>query len=110
MKDLGASWAGGGHRGGLKEKAALIGIKIKERYARANDTELWPEHREAFETFCACATQWRVIAGMGGAIHQGIDYTALESVMRMRGIEDQAASFEQIRLIESGALGVINKR
>lgn len=47
---------------------------------------------------------------MGGAIHQGIDYTALESVMRMRGIEDQAASFEQIRLIESGALGVINKR
>ncbi|WP_083633040.1 DUF1799 domain-containing protein [Chromohalobacter japonicus] len=54
----------------------MIGITIKERYAHANDTELWAEHREAFETFCACATQWHVIAGMDGAVHQGIDYTA----------------------------------
>ncbi|WIX35064.1 DUF1799 domain-containing protein [Salinicola sp. JS01] len=83
---------------------------MKSSYARNNDTQLWPEHREAYEIFGACATQWRVIAGVGNAIHQGIDYTALESVMRMRGVEDTAARFEQIRHIEAGALGVINKR
>ncbi|MGM8931385.1 DUF1799 domain-containing protein [Salinicola halophyticus] len=88
----------------------MIGVRIKNRYARSNDTELWPDHREAFELFGACATQWRVIAGMGGVHHQGIDYPALESVMRMRGIADQPARFEQIRHIEAGALSVMNKR
>lgn len=88
----------------------MIGVRIKNSYARAHDTELWPEHREAYEIFGACATQWRVIAGMGNAIHQGIDYTALESVMRMRGVEDQSTRFEQIRHIEAGALSVMNKK
>ena len=88
----------------------MIGVRIKDRYARASDIELWPAHREAFELFAACATQWRVIAGMAGVHHQGIDYPALESVMRMKGVDDQPTRFEQIQHIEAGALGVINKR
>ena len=30
--------------------------------------------------------------------------------MRMRGVEDQPTRFDQIRHIEAGALGVMNKR
>lgn len=60
--------------------------------------------------FTACSRQWRVVAGMGGVFHQGIEVTALESVMRMRGIEDQSARLDQIRHIETGALEVLNER
>ena len=50
----------------------------------------------------ACATQWR-LRPMGGV--QGIDYSALESVMRMMGVKRRADVFRQVRLIERGAPG-----
>ncbi|RTR02055.1 hypothetical protein EKG36_13090 [Halomonas nitroreducens] len=69
---------------------------------------MWEEHWPALRVFLACRTQWRVIAGMGGAVHQGLDYPALESVMRMQGVEDAAAMLEQVQQLEGGALEVIN--
>ncbi|MES1927543.1 hypothetical protein T31B1_19587 [Salinisphaera sp. T31B1] len=59
--------------------------------------------------FAACGTQWRVIAGPGAVIHQGLEYTAVESVMRMRGVEDQAQCLDHIQHIERGALDELNK-
>lgn len=72
--------------------------------------ELWEEHATAFGVFRACRTQWRIVAGMGGAHYQGLDYTAMESVMRMQGIEPSAELLEQIQHIEAGAVGVMNDR
>ena len=44
---------------------------------------------------------------MGGM--QGIDYTALKTVLEINEIEDKKKAFNEIRLIESGALREIRK-
>lgn len=41
--------------------------------------------------------------------YQGLDRTAVLSVMQMFGVKDTKTVLAQIRLIESGALKVLNK-
>lgn len=60
---------------------------------------------EAFRLFLSCATQWR-LKPMGGL--QGIDYPSLESIMRMQGVKNRPERFNQVRLIERGALARFN--
>lgn len=62
------------------------------------DDDNWP----AWLVFGACSTQWR-LAPMGGV--QGLDYPALESVMRMMTVKNRPEMFHKVRLIERGALG-----
>ena len=69
---------------------------------------MWEEHWEALQVFFACRTQWRIIAGTAGAQHQGLDYPAVESVMRMRGVTDTAQMLERLQYIEAGALEALN--
>lgn len=59
------------------------------------------ENLEAWQVFTACATQWRLLP-MGGI--QGLDYTGLQSVLAMRGVESTRETFEKVQLIEQGAL------
>ncbi len=47
---------------------------------------LWPEHEEAVRVFLACRTQWRV--GFDGPT--GLDYTGVESLIRMRRLVQRA--------------------
>lgn len=57
-------------------------------------------------------TQWRVVAGMGGAHHQGIDYTALYGHPKFARLEfdEQDALLAQVQYIEAGALDAINEQ
>lgn len=70
--------------------------------------EIWPENWLAFEVFAAMQTQWR--AGMNGAT--GLDYAALEPVMRLHGIpkRKRAEVFEAVRLMEGEALAVMREK
>jgi len=55
-------------------------------------------------------TQWRVVAGMGGAHHQGIDYTALYGHPKYArlGFDEQDELLAQVQHIEAGALAALN--
>lgn len=56
-----------------------------------------------------CATQWRY-AGMDG-IRTGLDYAAVESVIRMTIPEsDRTAVFEGVQIMEYEALSVFAER
>lgn len=79
-----------------------------EHFEKQEDFELFAENEQAFEVFTACATQWRY-AGMSGQA-LGLDYPALQSVMQMLEVDNQSAVFQQVRLIESGALSVMNQK
>ncbi|XNS32350.1 DUF1799 domain-containing protein [Halomonas cupida] len=71
---------------------------------------VWPEHWRALQVFLDCGTQWRLMpVGMGGVFFQGLDYSALEAVMRMHAVDDTAAMLRQVQAIERGALEVINR-
>lgn len=53
--------------------------------------------------FQACATQWR--SGMGGVT--GLDYNVLPWLMKLQGIEDEAAALADLRIMERAALNTI---
>jgi hypothetical protein len=72
---------------------------------------VWEEHWPALELFNSLRTQWRVIAGMGGVHHQGIDYTALYGHPKFARLnhQEQDALLAQIQHIETGALDALNE-
>ncbi|GAA3704367.1 hypothetical protein GCM10022421_08980 [Oceanisphaera sediminis] len=111
---LGRTWAEGGQGGKneLDADLAVLGIQLDARHTEPEKTELWAEHIEAFELFAACSSQWRIVAGMGGAFYQGLDAAALAATMDMLGIEQghRRERLQQVRQIESGALEVLNKK
>lgn len=68
-------------------------------------TEVWPDNWVIVDVFMSMMTQWRIChAGM-----TGLDYTALEAVMRIAGVQDddRADVFAGIRIMEAEALRVI---
>lgn len=70
--------------------------------AEEEDFYLLPENHKAWELFCACSTQWRV--GMAGPT--GLDYPAVESVMRIFCVKQkhQKDLLWRIQHLERGAL------
>lgn len=53
------------------------------------------------------STQW-VYAGMGSVV--GLDYCALEAVMRFQRVKDRRDCFHRIRIMEAEALKLIRER
>jgi len=70
--------------------------------------ECWPEHQAALSVFYKLTTQWRT--GFAGAT--GLDYGALPTVFRLAGVPraDWSALFEDIRVMERGALHYMRER
>ena len=92
----------------------------------------WP----TLQIFIQCQTQWRVVLGLGGVLYQGLDYSSVAAVLALQpkpheGEEEEEEeeshpplsdeveveveveeihpfSFSDLRLIEAGALGVLN--
>ncbi len=73
-----------------------------------SEVGIWPDNWDAFELFAALQTQWR--SGMAGPV--GLDYTAIEPVMRLQGIKkrDRREVFESVRLMELEALSVMRSK
>lgn len=82
--------------------AALAGV----RAARRHDCELLPDVAPALELFDALATQWRWLGGMAGAQRTGLDYAAVETVLRLKRIPRQTWSerFADLQVMERAAL------
>lgn len=67
--------------------------------------ENWP----AINLFLQCQTQWRYISGMTGSVRTGLDYQAVETVMRLAyPNEDHATLFKKLQIIEREALPLLN--
>ena len=57
--------------------------------------------------FLRMATQWNV-AGMGG--YTGLNYPALEMLMRLYSVDDPVALFEGLQVMELEALLLLNEQ
>lgn len=71
------------------------------------DFAVYPENWEAVQLFLKLGTQWRVGA-MGGFF--GLDYSSVESTMRICRVRKKRKVFEQLRIMEVAALPVLNKK
>lgn len=70
--------------------------------------EIWDINATAMRVFLDMATQWRVtvLATMDRALlkRTGLDYVALEGVMRLRRVKKRSRVFDQVRVLEQAAL------
>lgn len=100
-----------GVRGGendLEADFAMFGEpppELREYLSKGADFELWPENELPLSIFIATQTQWR----QGPAGPSGMDYTGVESALRLMRIEATAELFQQIRLMERTALDCLAK-
>lgn len=73
-----------------------------------SDCLVYPDCWPSVALFMDMNTQWRI--GFGGPT--GLDYTALSTVMKFRGIKDDEACdvFSDIQVMESAALELFQSR
>jgi len=75
--------------------------------------EVWPENAQIVEVFMALHSQWDIVANEGRLIRTGINYSRLETVLKLkRGIKrkDWADIFDGIRVMELEALTVMAEK
>jgi len=72
----------------------------------ALDFEVLEENWQSVQMFLRCQTQWRTT--MGGVL--GLDYGALAWLFRLYEVKDQRAVLEDLQVMESAAMLVMNER
>ena len=70
------------------------------------DFEVWDENWEAMMMFLRMQTQWNV--SMNGLV--GLNYQALEILIRLYKIEEPLKLFERVQVIERAALVKMNSK
>lgn len=77
--------------------------------AVAEAFEVMAQNVDCFRIWLACETQWRAIAGMGPIIWLGLDYSAVDVVLRRSSAERQDEIFADLRLMEDVALSTFRE-
>lgn len=97
---------------GVPEEELYKFIGESKPVQQEQDFEIWQENWQTFIFFEALSTQWKIISGMGGAQVIGLDYPAIETMMRIKNIprKTQAPLFLQLQIMEREALDVMNKK
>lgn len=67
---------------------------------------MFEENWAVVEMFLRLQTQWRM--SMSGVL--GLDYVAVEWMLRLYGVEDQRSMLEDLQVMEGAALTLINKK
>lgn len=86
-------------------------IQQARREQEAEDAfEIHADNAEIVLAFLSLQTQWRIIAGLGAAVYQGLDYASVRAALPMLGIKasDRNAMFEGLRLMERAAVPILN--
>jgi hypothetical protein len=77
-----------------------------------SECHVFPDCWQAVELFLTFQSQWRIAVGAGGAIYQGLDFSAIEPGLRLLNIKkkDRAQLFKDLVLMSDEAASVINQR
>lgn len=70
-----------------------------------DEFELWEEHLPVVELFMRCIRQWRVV----GESFLGIDYSALEMVSKLMGMDLTLDLLDDFQIMEARAVEHMNK-
>lgn len=68
--------------------------------------EVWDENWEALTIFLRLQTQWNM--GMAGPT--GLNYQALETIIRLYKVDDPVTVFEKVQVIERAAIVKLNSK
>lgn len=78
---------------------------MRENIRQTDEFEVWPENAPLLELFVAVQTQWR----QGPIGPSGLDYSGVETALRLMGVKIDAEMFGFIRLMERAALDCFAK-
>lgn len=95
---------------GLAAEFGDLGVELPAGMAPARAAEgfeVLPQAWDALRAFLDCETQWRVAAGFGGVIWLGLDYAAVEIVLRRKRLADGV--FDDLQVMERAALDVFSE-
>ena len=100
-------YSGGGDPDEIASKTGLPADLVAEAEG-FSDCLVFPDAWPSVGLFRDMNTQWRV--GPGGIV--GLDYQALDAVMKFRGItgEEMSQRFDDIQIMESAAIELIRSR
>ena len=62
-----------------------------------------PENVDAIALFAAASTQWRYAFS---GVRTGLDYSGVESMIRMHGIDPDSETFSKIQILERELIAV----
>lgn len=121
LTDAARYWAGGGAAGeDTRVTDVMRFARISEEEARAyiasqdatgdadlpEEFEVYPENWDTVMLFLRLQTQW-ILGGMDGR-PVGLNYVAVESVMRMCRVKNREQELDRIRFMEAAALAVVD--
>lgn len=88
-----------------------MGVQIEGATVQpaAESFEIMAQNAISFRVWMACETQWRVAAGMGGIVWLGLDYGAVDVVLRRSAVVEADEVFADLMEMEAEALGVFGK-
>lgn len=94
----------------LAEQFRQMGVSVRNADVGEEEGgfEVWSCNWESFRIFLACETQWRAAVGMAGLVWLGLDYAAVDMVMRRMKAPDDA--FEHIQIMEAAALQAFSEK
>ncbi len=76
--------------------------------AASGDIPVWRPNWETLLLWLDLSTQWRAVAGLGGLVWLGLDYLAVDMMLRRRGLSERV--FDELREMERVALPILNER
>lgn len=88
-----------------QDDAAAFGIALPEQ-APEDNFEVWEENWPAIELFMRVQTQWRTT--MNGVL--GLDYGAVAWLLKLYEVSDPRALLEDLQIMESAVIMVLNDR
>ncbi|WP_347268183.1 DUF1799 domain-containing protein [Paracoccus sp. (in: a-proteobacteria)] len=87
-----------------------MGVVLEVAAAPAPESfEVLPQNADALDAWLSCQTQWRVAAGMGGMVWLGLDYGAVDVVLKRARYADPDAVFRDLQVMEGAALRVLGE-
>ena len=81
-------------------------VEVEVRPA-ADAFEAMLANADAIAAWVACETQWRIASGPTGIQWLGLDYPAVDVVLRRGRFEDADAVFADLTVMEGAALEVL---
>lgn len=81
-----------------------VDVAVKARPAAF---EVMLVNADALTAWIAVETQWRIAAGAGGIQWLGLDYPAVDVVLRRGRFDDPDAVFGDLQVMEGAALDVL---
>lgn len=78
--------------------------------APAEPFSVMRSNADSLDAWLGCDSQWRIAAGMGGLIWLGLDYSAVDVVLRRAQVADPDAVFMDLQIMEGAALKVLSEK